>query len=121
MTDFDARVKQVLSEDDEAFLKTLDLEPGLFAQWGQTFQGPMKYWTLVANVVTLVVTIIGLYAAWQFITAPDTRDMLLWAGAAWAAWTMQIGLKQWLHSRMMHTTLLRELKAIELRLVQLKG
>lgn len=120
MTDFDDRFRAALDADDKAFLETLEQEPGIFAQWGNTFQGPMKYWTIVANIIVILVTLVGIYAVWQFVTADTTRQMLLWGGAAWAAWTAQVALKQWLHNRMMHVTVLRELKTLNLRIAHLE-
>ena len=54
MTSFDEKVRSGLSADDEAFLKRLDSEPGLFEQMGATFSGSMKLWTAFAAVLGFV-------------------------------------------------------------------
>jgi len=120
MSDFDDRLRANLSADDEAFLKDLEDGQGLFSQIGPLFRGPMAAWTWFANIFVLVATGAGLYAAYKFVVADDIQAMLLWAGAAWAAWTMQVALKQWMWDRINHLGVLRELKKIELRLVQLE-
>lgn len=120
MSDFDDRLRQDLTKEDEAFLRDLEDGQGLFSQVTPLFRGPMAGITIIAQIVTLIVTGIGLYAVWKFIQAPEIRDMLLWGGAAWAAWTTQVALKQWAWDRMNHLGVLKELKKIELRLVQLE-
>ena len=120
MSEFDDRLRHDLSADDEAFLRDLEDGQGLFSQMGPLFRGPMAGWVWVANIVTVLATVAGLYSAYKFIVAGDTQSMLLWAGAAWAAWTMQVALKQWMWDRVNHLGVLRELKKIELRLVQIE-
>ena len=47
--------------------------------------------------------------------------LILWAGAAWAAWTLQIGIKQWIWSRVNTLSILREMKRMELRMAALEA
>ena len=54
MTDLDNRIRTALSADDEAFLNSLEKERGLFAQIGESFRGPMRFMTIVANVAVLM-------------------------------------------------------------------
>lgn len=120
MTDVDDKLRRGLAADDAAFLKDLEDGRGLFSQMGATFQGPMRFWVIWAGVVTFLATGVGIFAVWKMFGAPDTRSLLLWMAGAWAAWTIQIGLKQWMYGRMSTLTVLRELKKIELRLAQLE-
>lgn len=120
MTDLDNRLRAALSADDEAFLDTLEKERGLFAQIGESFRGPMRAMTVVANIAVLIATAVGLWAIWQMLAADTTRGLILWAAAAWAAWTLQIGLKQWISSRIQTLSVLRELKRLELRLARIE-
>ena len=53
--------------------------------------------------------------------AASTRELILWAAAAWAAWTLQIGLKQWIWSRVNTLSILREMKRMELRMAALEA
>lgn len=120
MTDLDNRLRAALSADDEAFLDSLEKERGLFAQIGESFRGPMRAMTVVANVAVLIATAVGLWSVWKMFDADTTRGLILWAAAAWAAWTMQIGLKQWIWSRIQTLSVLRELKRLELRLARIE-
>lgn len=120
MTSTEERIRASLSEDDEAFLRRLQTERGLFAQIGEMFRGPMRWWTVAVNVFVLAATAAGIWAVVRMLGAESTRGLILWAAAAWAAWTLQITLKQWLWHRMHTLSVLRELKRLELRLARLE-
>ncbi len=116
MTDLEKTLRHSLSADDKTFLQDLEDGRGLFTQLGATFQGPMRFWSVVVWIFVLAASALGFYCIWKMIGAPDTRSLILWTAGAWAAWTVQINLKQWIFQRMATLTLLRELKKIELRL-----
>jgi len=120
MTEFDDRLRESLSKEDEAFLKELEDRRGLFDQVSATFHGPMRHFTWIANIVVLIATALGLYSVWMMFQADTTRGLILWAAAGWASWTVQIALKQWIWDRVNLLNVLRELKKIELRLVRLE-
>lgn len=120
MTDFDKRLRDSLSREDEAFLRDLEDQRGMFEQLGAAFHGPMRFWTWVVNVVVLLVTGLGFYCIWQMFQVDTTRSLILWTAGGWASWTVQIALKQWLWERINMLNVLRELKKIELRLVRLE-
>lgn len=121
MTQDNDRLRAALEADDEAFLNSLEKERGLFAQIAETLRGPMRTMTVVANVAVLIATAVGLWSVWKMFGAASTRDLILWAAAAWAAWTMQIALKQWIWSRMSTLSVLREIKRMELRMAALEA
>ena len=114
MTDFDDRLRTDLSADDEAFLNSLDDEPGLFAQMGATFHGPMKYWTVLVFVFTLAFTVLGVYSAWQLSVTEQTNMIALWAVAVLFCGLSVAMLKMWLFMRMNHLVTLREIKRLQL-------
>lgn len=121
MTSDKHRILAALSQSDEEFLANLEDGRGLFSQLAATFAGPMRVWTIVGFVWVLSATALGFFAVVKMFQAETTRDLILWAAAGWAGWTMQIAIKQWIFERMNTLTILRELKKIELRLTRLEG
>jgi len=121
MTNIDDRIQGALDADDRAFLDSLDDEPGLFRQLGNTFHGPMKGWIILINAVVFLLTILGFYAVWGFLNAEGVEAMLRWAALGWAAWTVQIAGKQWLMDRVNMLNILREVKRLELRIAMMSG
>jgi hypothetical protein len=121
MTQFDQKLKGALDADDEAFLRKLDEDRGLFAQIGDTLTGPLGGWAKLVMINSTLLVIVMVAAAWGAITAESDRAAILWATAALAALFVQGMLKQWFFERMNLNTLLRELKRIELRVVRMEG
>ena len=120
MTGFDDRLKQALDADDEAFLRELDRERGLFAQIGDTMNGPLGGWARLVAVASVVLAIWMAVTIWQMIVADDQRALILWTAAALAAFIAQGMVKQWFFERMNLIAILRELKRIELRVARIE-
>lgn len=116
MTNFDMRLKEGLSAEDEAFLKDLEEGESLFGQLGATFTGPMKLWSGAAFVLTFAFLALAIWSLIRILGASEVREMILWlVGFVFAMLTVAI-IKIWFLMRMNHLALLRELKRLELRL-----
>ncbi|MGB3626780.1 MAG: DUF6768 family protein, partial [Henriciella sp.] len=109
-----------LSKHDEAFLRDLEDDRGLFTQLGATFSGPLKYWTATVFVFTFVIFAISVWCGVNAFGAETVKETVLWAGFAIAG-VNGIGLlKMWLFMRMNHLATLREIKRVELQVARLK-
>lgn len=118
MTSFEDRLMTSLSADDEAFLKELEEDVGLFQQMGMTFSGPLRYWTGLAFVFSFLIFALSLWAGYNMLKAETVKMVVLW-GALFGWASLGVGLiKVWFWMRMNHLNVLRELKRIELRLVK---
>lgn len=120
MTQFDDRVKAALDADDEAFLRDLDADRGLFAQMGDTMKGPLGGWAVLTFLMAGLMSAFLFFAVWRMVMAHDVRELLLWAVGTLAAWIAIGFLKQWFFQRMNFIALLRELKRIELRIARIE-
>lgn len=120
MTDsFDKQLLGQLSEEDEAFLARLEEDRGLYAQMSDTFQGPLRYWTAFAFVLSLVFFIAAVYAFWRLGTGKVLTEQLMWLGG-FLAFMIAVGLiKVWFWMRINQVALLRELKKVELQVARL--
>ena len=118
MNTFEDRLLTSLSADDEAFLKELEEDVGLFQQMGMTFSGPLRYWTVFAFLMSFGIFILSLWAGYNMLKAESLKLVILW-GALFGWASLGVGLiKVWFWMRMNHLNVLRELKRIELRLVK---
>ena len=110
--------RSALNEDDRAFLDKLDSERGLLQQVSATFTGPLRYWTAYALVMSVVVFGLSVYAFVRLIGAGTMPEVAVWLAVfVWAS--VAVGLiKIWFWMRMNHLELLREVKRLELRLVE---
>ena len=77
-------MKAALDADDEAFLRELDAERGLFAQMGDTLKGPLGGWSTLTFVMALPLSAIMFLAIWKMFTVQGTRELVLWTAGALA-------------------------------------
>lgn len=118
MSSFEEKLRQDLSADDEAFLRDLDNEEGLFKQVGATLTGPLGAWTIYAVIMSVVLFGVAIWAVFQMFAAEDLKHVILWL-SLFTFTSLGVGLiKVWFWMRMNHLALMRELKRIEFRLVQ---
>ncbi|NQY15683.1 MAG: hypothetical protein HRT81_17800 [Henriciella sp.] len=118
MSTFEDRLMSSLNADDEAFLKELEDDVGLFQQMGMTFSGPLKYWTAGAFLMSFAIFVLSMWAGYNMLQAEELKHVILW-GALFGWASLGVGLiKVWFWMRMNHLNVLRELKRIELRLVK---
>jgi hypothetical protein len=118
MSDYDLRLKDGLTAEDEAFLKDLEDRRGLFSQMGDTFTGPMAGWTVFAWALSLVFFAFAVFCFYKLAGVSEMREGFLWLGGALAAWVSVGLIKIWFWLRMNHLATLREMKKIELRLAR---
>lgn len=121
MTNIDERLSAGLSADDQVFLKDLESGQGLFEQVGATFSGPMRFWVGFAFVLSFAMFAVAAYGLYQMFQAETVKETILWSMAALSGMIGVSMLKMWFWMRMNHLMVLKQLKLIELRLVQFKG
>ncbi len=118
MDTYDKRILEGLNDDDQAFLKNLEDNRGLFTQMFATFDGPLKYWTAFVFVMTFAFFALGVYAGFQLAATESLQMIAVWTLTIWFC-LFSVGLlKIWLFMRMNHLATLRELKKIEFLLVK---
>lgn len=118
MSDIDQKIREALDAETAELLNEFG-EQGLFAQLGGLFKGKMGWFTIVTFIIGFIVTIAGLYAAWQFIISDDVAAMIRWGALAWALFQTQMMLKLWSWMRMETNRNIREVKRLELQVAQL--
>ena len=118
MTNFDSRLKDSLTAEDEAFLKNLEEGETLFGQLGATFSGPMKVWTSFAFLLGFVFFVGALWCVYEISRAGTASEIGLWLAGFVFSMVSTGMIKIWFWLRMYHLATLRELKRIELRMVR---
>lgn len=121
MSGIDEKIRHGMSEDDRAFLATLESEPGVFQQMGAAFAGTMKAWTVFAVLLSLVFFGLAVWSAFAVFDSETPVEAIGWAGIGLAGFMATGFVKIWFWLRMNHLTLLREMKIIELRLESLNA
>ena len=105
-----------LSQEERAILQQPEADIGLFKQIGQSFSGPLRFWTFYALLMSLLMFGASVYGLYRMFIAPDIRAMLLW-GALFGSGFFSVGLvKIWFWMRINQLAVLRELKLIQVML-----
>jgi len=117
MTDLDRRIAEALNDEDRDILSQFD-EEGLFAQVVGIFRGKLGWITALMTFIALVLTIVGIYAVWKFITVDELMPMLRWGALAWALLTAQMMIKLWTWMHMGNNRVIREVKRLELQIAR---
>jgi len=79
MSDFDQDLKQLLSEEDEAFIMDPIDETGFYTSVLQSFKGPGSGMTMMAWVGIMIFCFILFFCIWKFFQAETTRDQIMFA------------------------------------------
>ena len=122
MTDTpDTRIAKALSEDDQAFLDSLEAERGMFQQIGDTWKGPMGGWAKLIFGFTVVLGLVFLFVIWKTATTTDNVAVhTLWAIMGVALLIIMGFAKEWMFARMNMLTVLREIKRLQLEVAMLR-
>ena len=119
MTDHDERITAALSEDDHAFLASLDADRGMFQQIGDSMKGPLGGWAKFSFVIAIAIGIGLAYSFYRAITAVGTDAILGWGLTCIALLIMQGFLKEWMFERMNMLTILSEVKRLQVQVALL--
>lgn len=116
----DTRIREALSEDDRAFLDSLDAERGLFTQIGDSLGGTMGGWAKMVFTIAAVLGLATIYLAYRTLVAPTYDTAMGWGLGLVGTLVLQGFVKDWLFQRMNMLSVLRELKRLQLEVAMLR-
>lgn len=119
MSKLDDAIRQTLSAEDAAFLEGLGADQPLHNQLMQTFQGKLAWMNTVGWIAAFALAAVLAYCGWQFVNAPDVREMLLWGGGSALALTGMAMVKVWFWLEIQKNSVVREIKRLELQVARL--
>jgi uncharacterized membrane protein YciS (DUF1049 family) len=118
MNDFDARIRNALTSEDEALLEKY-AEPSMPQQILDSFRGRHSWLVIGLFIFTFVFLGVAIVSAVQFFQAETLRETVGWA-VGFALATMTIGLmKVWYWMELNKNVLTREMKRLELQIARL--
>lgn len=117
----DEKIRQQLESDQIDVDSIMADEKGLFNMLFRVYRGNLAGWTILMTVVTLVIFVTGLYCAYQFVSLDSAADKIHWGVFMLLAF-IAVGLsKMWIFMEMNRASLLREIKRVEIALLQLQA
>lgn len=115
----DKRIKDELESEAKAIDESLNDNQGIYELMMGSFKGGMGIWMWIVNVVILIVTGLMLWCGYKFFTATSTDDHTYWGFCMVITVMAQIALKQWAWTEMQRTSIMREVKRLELAIAKL--
>jgi hypothetical protein len=116
--DIDELIRRALEEEEVDALEGLGGQ-SMAELLTETFRGRHRRVAAAGVVANLVFFVTGVYAAVAFAQADDVRVMLLWGGTAGLCFGFVIAIKIWYWLEMSRLAVTREVKRLELQVVQL--
>jgi len=111
----DALIKEALTKEEAKFYSDLD-EQNLLQMLGDLFQGKMKWFIWVINIVSILSFGFFIYCTIQFFNTNITNELITWGIAGTFCMMLISMLKIYVWNQMDKNSLKRELKRIELQI-----
>lgn len=121
MSQLDDAIRQALSAEDAKLLEGMGADQALHAQVFQTFQGKLGWINTIGWLAGFAFFAIFAWCTWQFVTATEVRDMLMWGAGAALGCTALAMVKMWFWMELEKNAIVRELKRLELQVARLSA
>ena len=116
--DIDELIRQALGQADAEALDRLEGQ-SMAELLTETFRGRHRRLAIGGAIVNLVLFSAGCVSGVRFIRADDQRTMLLWGAAMLLCFGAVTAIKIWYWLEMNRLALTREVKRVELQVVQI--
>ncbi|MCF2946928.1 hypothetical protein L0668_02340 [Paraglaciecola aquimarina] len=112
----DQKIKNELSDQAAEIDTILAEEKGLFDFIVGSYRGSLKGWFVAVNFVILLVSGVLFWTGYEFFSARTVDQQVFWGVCFIAALVVQVAGKQWIWAEMSRSSLMREIKRVELTL-----
>lgn len=116
--DIDDLINQALSQEDEELLDNLNREPGWLRQAFGIFRGPLAWVMWFVFVVQILLFLGAVYGGWQVYVAAELMGALKWGVLTVVLVQLTTFLRGFMGSHLEANRVLRELRRLDLRLIQ---
>lgn len=117
----DDRIKQELESEAEEIDQILNEKQGMLEMASGVFKSGLRRWVFIVGVCTLIVSGFMVWAAYEFFMATNIDERVFAGVCLVVTLCMQVALKQWTWMEMNRTSLLREIKRLEISVVKLSS
>ena len=117
MNKLDDDIRKVLA--DGAMPYDLEKEEGLFGQMAGIFHGKLRWMAIFAVIESIVFLVLIVLAAIEFFQTDDTKWQIFYATGVVLLAMMLLLIKLWSWMQMNRYCIQREIKRLELRMLEL--
>lgn len=116
--DLDDLIRETLTQDENEMLKRLE-EPSLRTMMGDVFTGRLGWLMVLSGLIIFVMFLLSVWAGFHFFQASDVVSMIRWGALMFLFWMATGFIKIFHWMEMERFAIVREVKRVELRVVQL--
>ncbi len=117
MNTLDDDIRKVLANGDASY--DLDREEGVFRQMAGIFRGKMRWMAIFATIEGIVFPVLMVLAAVEFFQTDDTKSQIFHATGFLLLAMLLVLVKLWGWMQMHRYSIQREIKRLELRILEL--
>jgi protein-S-isoprenylcysteine O-methyltransferase Ste14 len=117
MKKIDDDIRKVLAGEEALY--DLDREEGVFRQMAGIFRGKMRWMAIAVTIESVVFLVLMVLAAVEFFQAGDTKQQIFYATVVLLLAMLLLLIKLWGWGQMNRNSIQRELKRLELRILEL--
>ena len=117
MSKLEDDIRRVLANGEVPY--DLDKEEGLFRQWAGIYRGKMRWMAIIATVESVVFLVLIVLAAVEFFQADETKWQIFYATGVLLLAGLLLLVKLWGWGQMNRYSIQREIKRLELRILEL--
>lgn len=112
----DEKIKKELSEQATEIDEILAEEKGLFDFVMGSFRSNLKGWFVLINIIIGLNTLVMFWTGYNFFNSLVVTDQVFWGVCFLSSLIFQVAGKQWIWAEMTRTSMVREIKRVELNL-----
>ncbi|MFQ5590993.1 MAG: DUF6768 family protein [Phycisphaerae bacterium] len=117
MSKLDDDIREVLSHEETYY--DLEKEEGVLRQMAGIFRGKMRWMAIVATIYSVMLPVLIILAANEFFQTEDTKWQIFYATGILLLAMLLLLVKLWGWMQMNRNSIQREIKRLELRIVEL--
>jgi hypothetical protein len=117
MSKLDDDIRKVLANGEAPY--DLEKEEGIFRQWAGIYRGKMRWMAILATVESVVFMVLIVLAGIEFFQAEDTKWQIFYATGVLLLAGLLLLVKLWGWGQMNRYSIQREIKRLELRILEL--
>lgn len=117
-TNLDELIRDTLRQDESDMLQRLE-EPSLRTMLGDVYSGRLRWLMILTGFIIFGFFLLSVWAGIHFFRATEVVDMIRWGALMFLFWMATAFIKIFHWMEMERFAIVREVKRVELRLVQL--
>jgi protein-S-isoprenylcysteine O-methyltransferase Ste14 len=115
----DNLIREALSKEDQEVFDQVFGEPSVFEMVTSMFKGKLRWLSVFAIAMGIVLMVVGVFALFQFVATEDVPSMLRWGALLFFSLASVTAMKIWHWMEMQRYALTREIKRLELQVANL--